>query len=161
MAPAALLVLTYVLMLVGVVGAFLPAIPGTVLIVAGAFLYALGTGMEPVDGWRLAVLAALAAAAYALDYLSAALGTKKLGGSRWAMLGAIAGGLIGLFFGPVGILLGPIAGAVVVELLYRKDVSLALKSGAGAVVGIFLGVVAKLSLSIAMISLFTYWVIRG
>lgn len=156
-----LIALVFVLMLAGVVGSLLPFIPGTPLILVGALIYAIATDFAPVDEWRLLLLVALAVVAYTLDYLSGALGTKKLGGSRWAMFGAVAGGLIGIFFGPLGILLGPILGAVAVELIYRKDMTIALKSGVGAVIGVLLGVVAKLSISVIMVGLFSFWVFRG
>lgn len=153
--------LVFVLMAAGVIGSLLPFIPGTPLILVGALIHAVATDFEPVSEWRLLLLVVLAIVGYALDYLSGALGTKKLGGSRWAMFGAVAGGLVGIFFGPIGILVGPIVGAVAVELMYRKDMSIALKSGVGAVVGVFLGVVAKLSIAVAMVGLFSYWVYSG
>ncbi len=161
MAPGAVLALVFVLMIAGILGSFLPVIPGTPLILFGAIVYALSTDFQPVDIWRLVFLVALAVVAYVLDYFSAALGTRKLGGSHWAMLGAVLGGFAGLFFGLIGILVGPILGAIGVELIHRKDVNVALKSGLGAVVGVFLGVVAKLSISVVMVGLFTLWVIRG
>ncbi len=161
MAPGAVLALVFILMIAGILGSFLPVIPGTPLILFGALVYALATDFQPVDMWRLASLAALAVLAYVLDYFSAALGTRKLGGSRWAMLGAVLGGFAGLFFGLLGILVGPILGAITVELIHRKDIHVALKSGLGAVVGVFIGVVAKLSISVVMVGLFTFWVIRG
>ena len=154
-----ILALVWLLMLAGVAGSFVPFVPGTPLIVLGAMLYAVATDFQPVGYVRLLILVAFAAAAYALDYFSAALGTKKLGGSRWAMLGAVAGGVIGLFFGPVGILLGPIIGAIAFELIHRQDITIALKSGVGAVVGVLLGVVAKLAISVMMVGLFTFWVL--
>ena len=156
-----LIALVFVLMIAGVIGSLLPFIPGTPLILVGALIYAVATDFEPVDEWRLLFLVALAIVAYTLDYLSGALGTKKLGGSRWAMFGAVAGGLVGIFFGPLGILLGPIVGAVAIELMYRKDMTIALKSGVGAVIGVLLGVVAKLSISVIMVGLFSFWVFRG
>ena len=158
---AGLLALDFVLMIAGIAGAFLPIVPGTPLILIGALIYSIATDFQPVGFLHLGVLALLALIAYALDYLSGALGTKKLGGSRWAMFGAIGGGLAGLFFGPIGIVLGPVVGAVGVEWLYRKDVSIALKSGFGAVVGVFLGVIAKLAISVGMVGLFSFWVFSG
>ena len=153
--------LVFVLMIAGVVGSLLPFVPGTPLILLGALIHAVATDFHPVDAWRLLFLVGLAVVAYTLDYLSGALGTKKLGGSRWAMFGAILGGLVGIFFGPLGILLGPILGAVAVELIYRKDMAIALKSGVGAVIGVFLGVVAKLSIAVIMVGLFSFWVFQG
>lgn len=156
-----LMVLIVILMIVGVAGSLLPFLPGTPLILLGAFLHAWATGFDPVDGWRLLILAALTALAYALDYLSGALGTRKLGGSRWAMLGALAGGIVGIFFGPVGIVLGPIVGAIAVELVYRKEIGAGLRSGLGAVVGMLVGTVAKLSIAVIMVGLFAFWTLRA
>ena len=153
--------LVFVLMIAGVAGSLLPFVPGTPLILLGALIYAVATDFQPVDGWRLLLLVGLSVVAYTLDYLSGALGTSKLGGSRWAMFDAVGGGLVGLFFGPLGILIGPITGAVAVELIYRKDIHVALKSGAGAVIGVFLGIVAKLSIAVVMVGLFSFWVFRG
>lgn len=156
-----LMVLVAILMIVGVVGSALPIVPGTPLILLGALLYAFATDFQPVDGWRLLVLAGMTALAYALDYLSGALGARKLGGSRWAMIGALLGGLVGVFFGLLGIVLGPIVGAVGAEFVYRKEIRAGLKSGLGAVVGMLLGVVAKLSVAVIMVGLFTFWAFRG
>lgn len=153
--------LVLVLMIAGVAGSLLPFVPGTPLILLGAFIYAVATDFEPVDGWRLLLLVGLTLVGYTLDYLSGALGTRKLGGSRWAVLGALGGGIVGLFFGPLGILVGPILGAIAVELIYRKDLQVALKSGVGAVIGVFLGVVAKLSIAVVMVGLFSFWVFQG
>ena len=154
-------VLVFVLMIAGVAGSFVPFVPGTPLILLGALIYAVATDFQPVDGWRLLLLGGLTVIGYTLDYVSGALGTRKLGGSRWAMFGAIGGGLVGLFFGPLGILIGPIAGAVAFELIYRKDIHVALKSGMGAVLGVFLGIMAKLSIAVVMVGLFTFWVFAG
>ena len=160
MSPA-VLIIVYTLMLVGIAGSILPVIPGALLILIGAFLHALVSNFDPIDPWRLALLLVLTLLAYALDYLAGVLGTKRLGGSRWAMVGALAGGIAGLFFGPIGILIGPILGAMAAEWLYRKDVQVALKSGVGAVVGVFVGAVAKLGLAVVMVGLFTYWILQG
>lgn len=154
-------VLVFVLMIAGVAGSFVPFVPGTPLILLGALIYAVATDFQPVDGWRLLLLGGLTVIGYTLDYLSGALGTRKLGGSRWAVFGAVGGGMVGLFFGPLGILLGPILGAIAVELIYRKDLQVALKSGVGAVIGVFLGVLAKFSIAVVMVGLFSLWVFRG
>lgn len=158
---AALLVLVILLMLAGVLGSVLPFMPGTPLILLGAFIYALSTDFEPVGAWHLLTLGAIVALTYALDYLAGALGARKLGGSRWAVAGAILGGIVGLFFGLIGIVVGPVAGAVIFELVYRKEVSAGLRSGAGAVIGMVLGGVAKFSLAVVMVGLFAYWTLRG
>lgn len=158
---AAISVLVFVLMAVGVLGSFLPFVPGTPLILAGALLYAIANDFQALGLWHLLALAALTGLAYALDMASSALGTRTLGGSKWAMAGAVGGGIIGLFLGPLGIILGPIVGAIGAELIYLKDFAKAFRSGIGAVVGILLGVVAKLSLAVIMVGLFIYWTWEG
>jgi uncharacterized protein len=157
----AVLVLVVALMIAGLAGSFLPFLPGTPLIFLGALVYALATGFEQVDGLRLAILACLTALSYALEYLSGAFGTRRLGGSRWAAVGALAGGIVGLFFGLFGVIVGPIVGAVGLELIYRQELGPGLKSGLGALVGMLLGAVAKLSIAIIMVGLFAFWTLRG
>ena len=104
--------LVTLLLLGGLVGSVLPLIPGTPLILAGAVIYAVATDFDPVGPWHLLILVGIAAVAYSLDYLAGAAGVKKLGGSRWAMLGAILGAIVGVFFGVLGLMLGPIVGSV-------------------------------------------------
>jgi uncharacterized protein YqgC (DUF456 family) len=156
-----LMVLIVILMILGVAGSVLPFLPGTPLILLGAFLHAWATGFHPIDGWRLLLLVMLTALAYALDYLSGAFGARKLGGSRYAMLGALVGGVVGIFFGLLGIVLGPIIGAVGAELIYRKEIAAGLRTGLGTVVGMLLGAVAKLSIAVIMVGLFALWTLRG
>jgi uncharacterized protein YqgC (DUF456 family) len=156
-----LVVLVALLMIAGIIGSVLPILPSTPLILLGAVIYAFGTGFDPVGPWHLAALTLLVLVAQALDYLSSALGTRKLGGSRWAVAGALIGALVGLFFGPVGILVGPVLGAVALELYHRKELRAGLTSGAGAVLGMILGAVAKLVVATTMVGLFTYWALSG
>src|SRR5688572_22239271 len=96
--------LAIVMMLVGIAGAVLPGIPGTPLIFAGALIYAFATNWSPIGIPQLAILFALMALAEIAGYLSVALGTRRAGGSRWAILGAIAGALAGLAFAPIGLI---------------------------------------------------------
>jgi len=143
------------------VGSVLPFVPGTPLIFLGALIYALATGFEVVGPWHLVALGLLVALTYVLDYAAGALGARRLGGGRWAALGALVGGIAGIFFGLVWILVGPVVGAIAFELVYRKQVSAGLKSGAGAVVGMVLGGVAKFSLAVVMVGLFAFWTLKG
>ena len=78
-----------------------------------------------------------------------------------AVAGAILGSLAGLFFGPIGLLLGPVLGAVIAEWIYCRRLRASLKSGVGTVLGMLLGAVAKFGLALVMIGLFGYWLWRG
>lgn len=155
---AAIYVLVGVLMLVGLLGSFLPAIPGTPLIFLGALVYAFFTDFEPVGLGELLLLAGLSILAYALDYTAGALGAKRFGGSWWGAAGALLGALVGLFFGPLGLVLGPILGAALGELARSRHLRTSLRSAFGTVVGMVLGTVAKLSLALVMVSLFLWWI---
>lgn len=164
MSPAALAfvyVLVAVLFIAGLVGSVLPALPGVVLILAGALVHAVATGFEPIGPGRLAILAVLMAVAYALDYTAGALGVKRFGGSGWAIAGAVVGALVGLFFGIPGLLLGPLLGSLGAEYLYTRQLDASARAAVGTVVGLLLGAVAKVGLALAMVGLFVYWIWRG
>jgi uncharacterized protein YqgC (DUF456 family) len=149
-----LLALGVLLALVGLAGVVLPALPGTPLLFAGLFLAAWAEGFAHVGGFTLAVLAVLTALGYAADFLATALGAKRFGASRRAVVGAALGGLAGLFLGLPGVLLGPFVGAVAGELSGRRGLREAGRAGLGATLGLVLGVAAKLALAFSMIGLF-------
>jgi uncharacterized protein len=154
-------VLVGVLFLAGLVGSVVPWMPGPLFILAGAVVWALATDFETLGWGRLAILAALAALSFLLDFFAGALGARRYGASRWGIVGAIAGAIVGLFLGPLGLILGCVAGAVVGELMRGADLEGGVRSGLGALVGLLGGLVADLVISITMIGLFLYWVWRG
>jgi uncharacterized protein YqgC (DUF456 family) len=100
------------------------------------------------------VLAILAILTYPVDIMAGALGAKKFGASKQAMIGAGIGALVGIFFGIAGILLGPFVGALIGELTQQRELRKAGLSGVGATIGFLLGAVAKLAIAFAMIGLF-------
>jgi uncharacterized protein YqgC (DUF456 family) len=157
----AIYILVGFLMLAGLLGSFLPALPGTPLIVLGALVYAFSTDFDAVGLPELLVLGGISILAYVLDYTAGALGAKKFGGSWWGAVGALLGAIAGFFFGPLGLVLGPIVGALIGELVRSRHLRTSIRSAFGTIVGMLLGTVAKLSLAIAMIGLFIWWVWRG
>lgn len=150
MNPAIVWALTAVLILAGVAGSVLPALPGGPLILLAAILHRwLMPGF--VSAWTIAALVVLAALTVVVDAACGVLGAQKFGGGRWAMLGAGLGALIGLFFGPVGILVGAVAGAAACEAAFdRKAWNDALKAGAGAGLGMLVGAAARLGVALFM-----------
>jgi uncharacterized protein len=163
-------VLSVALIVVGVAGTVLPALPGVVLVLAGIVLGAWIDDFQRVSGWTLAIIAVLAALAWAADYVAAVLGAKRAGASRLALIGAAVGTVAGLLMGLVGVLFMPLVGAVVGELIAqrqaRRTVGAGPVGGAGAThgqalrvgvatwVGMLIGTVAKLVLVFMMIGLF-------
>jgi uncharacterized protein YqgC (DUF456 family) len=153
--------LVALLLTVGLIGSVVPALPGTILIFAGALLHGAVTGFDPIGPGRLAILGILTALAYGLDYVAGALGVKKFGGSRWAIAGAVVGALVGLFFGLPGLVLGPLLGSLGAEYLYTRQLKTSTQAALGTVVGLLVGAVAKVGIGLAMIGLFMFWVLRG
>lgn len=149
------LIVTLLVMAVGVMGCVMPAIPGTPLIFAAAVAHRLVVGPSGAQGWVLAVLGALAILSIAGEYAASFLGAKTLGATRRGMIGAVVGGLVGLFFGPVGILLGPFAGAFSLEWLGGRAWRDSAKAGAGATLGLLVGAGGKVACAVAMILLFS------
>jgi uncharacterized protein YqgC (DUF456 family) len=146
--------LAVALVLVGLAGVIVPALPGTVLIFAGLVLAAWADDFTRVGGFTLAVIGAIGAASYGIDFVAAALGAKHLGASPRAMIGAALGTVAGLFFGLPGIILGPFVGAVAGELTVHRDVARAGRAGVAAWVGFVAGMAVKVGFAFMMIAIF-------
>jgi uncharacterized protein YqgC (DUF456 family) len=145
------------LVLVGIAGTVLPALPGLPLVFAGMLLAAWAGGFELVGGWTILVLAILTLLSIGVDFLASAAGAKRVGAPPRAVIGALVGTLVGLFFGLVGVFAGPFVGAVAGELVARRgnrDLGHATRVGIGTWFGIFVGIVLKLTLAFAMVGIF-------
>jgi uncharacterized protein len=145
----------------GLLGTVVPFLPGTPLIALGALIYAAWTGWAIIGPGRLAILVALAGTGYLLHYVAGALGARHAGSSPWGMVGALLGGIVGLFFGVPGLLLGPLLGAIVGELLKTGDLRLSIRTGVAAFIGMMAGALANVAVAVTMIGLFVWWVVRG
>ncbi len=146
--------LALALMLVGLMGSVVPVLPGMPLIFAVAVGHRLVAGPAGAQLWVLVTLGALALLALGADFVAGFYGAKKLGATRRGMVGAVLGGLVGLFFGPIGILVGPFAGAFLFEYVGGREWRESIKAGAGATLGLLVGAVGKLACGVAMILLF-------
>lgn len=152
-------VLAAALILLGLIGVVLPALPGLPLVYAGMLLAAWADGFERIGVWTLVALGVLTVLSLAVDLAATAMGAKRVGASRLALLGAAIGTVVGLFFSLVGVFVAPFIGAVIGELIHRRklakaDLGHATKVGLGTWLGILFGVVLKLALAFAMIGLF-------
>jgi uncharacterized protein len=139
---------------IGLAGTVLPALPGTLLILAGIWLGAWIGEFKQVGYFTLAIISALAVVAWVLDYVAGLLGAKKVGASKLAIVGAALGTVAGIFFGLVGVLFMPLAGAALGEYLDRQDHARAVKVGVATWLGIMLGMLAKVVIAFVMIGLF-------
>ena len=147
-------VLATILVLVGLAGILLPALPGTVLIFAGLLLAAWAEGFTRVGVGTLVVIGVIGAASYGVDFVAGALGVKRMGASGRAMAGAAVGTVLGLFMGLPGLIIGPFAGAVLGELSAHRDLARAGRAGVAAWIGFVVGAVVKVGLAFAMLAIF-------
>jgi uncharacterized protein len=140
------------LLMLGIIGSVIPLLPGLPLVLAGVYLYALGTRLSGGIGLgHLVVYPLIAAAAIGLSLLANLIGVRAAGGSRRAMLGAVLGLVAGLVVGgPFGVLVGPFVGAVLFELLGGRAARQALRSGVGAAVGLLVGRVTEFAVAVGL-----------
>lgn len=156
----ALYVLAALLVLIGLAGTILPALPGLPVVFAGLLLAAWVDDFVRIGWFTLLILGLLTALALVVDFVATLLGTKKVGASKLAVVGAALGTLLGLFFGFIGLLIGPFVGALVGELIAGKQLQQAAKAGVGAWLGFLIGSVAKIGLAFTMLGVFalSWWI---
>jgi uncharacterized protein len=140
---------------VGLIGTVVPILPGTTIILAGAVIHRMMLGPERSIGWpMIGVLVLLTLATYTLDFLGSYFGAKYFGATKWGTFGAIGGALIGLFFGFIGLFVGPVIGAITGEFIAGKRMIAAGKAGWGSLLGNLAGMIGKLVIALAMITIF-------
>lgn len=150
-------VVAVLLVVVGIAGTILPALPGTPLVFIGLILAAWADGFQKVGWFPLTLIGALTLLSLLVDFAATSLGAKRVGASWLAVAGAAVGTIVGLFFSLPGLLLGPFVGAVLGEYLARKNRDQAIKAGIGTWIGIMLGTAGKLALIFMMIGVFAFF----
>ena len=153
------LAVALLIMLIGVVGSLLPALPSTPVVLVVAVLHKLYFGDAGAAWWVIGVLAGLTVVSLVLDHLATLYGAKKLGATWKGAVGAVVGGIVGLFFSLPGILLGPFVGAVVFELAGGRNLKESGRAGLGATLGLLAGALGKAAFCAAMMILFAVNVI--
>jgi hypothetical protein len=150
-------------MAVGVIGAFVPGLPGTTLILAAIVTWGLAIQNFAAIAWPLGIAVLVLLFSFGIDFLATQWGAKKAGASKWGQFGAIIGMVVGFLGllpalpigGPLlGILLGPLLGAIIGEFLYSKDLVMATKAGIGIIVGSVIGSIVQGVVAIAPVLVF-------
>lgn len=146
------------LFLLGFVGTVLPILPGTVIAFAGVLLHKLWMGTDSVSWTFVSISAALAAASLLFDYILTWWGARRFGASWVGALGAIIGGIAGIFLmTPIlGLIVGPIAGAVLFELMNDRSYREAARAGWGTFLGGIAAFIIKLFCTAGIIGGFVY-----
>ncbi|MDF4201914.1 DUF456 domain-containing protein [Maribacter sp. SA7] len=151
-----LLVLGFILMLVGILGSFLPVLPGPPISWVGLLLL-YSTSAITMNWTFLGITLAIALVVFGLDYVIPAIGTKKFGGTKAGVIGTTIGLLVALIFpvlGPFGIIIWPFVGALVGELLNKADKKTATKAAFGSFLGFLTGTFLKFMVAIVYLGLF-------
>jgi len=149
-----LMLLAVALVVVGVIGTVLPALPGAPLVFLGLLLAAWADHFQKVGWFTLLVLALLTILTFVVDFMAASFGAKRVGASWLALAGAAVGMIVGLFFNIPGLILGPFLGAVLGEYLARRNWAQARRVGFGTWLGMLLGIAGKLALIFTMVGIF-------
>ncbi len=148
--------ISVILILVGIAGVILPALPGLPLVFLGMLLAAWAGDFQQIGWVTLVVLGLLTLLSVAVDFFATLVGAKRVGASKKALWGAVLGTFIGIFFGPIGLFAGPFVGALLGELWHGREIGQATKVGLGTWLGIVLGIVLKLGVAFAMLGLFAF-----
>ncbi|MGY5355402.1 DUF456 domain-containing protein [Wenyingzhuangia sp. IMCC45467] len=146
-----LLFFGFLLVVGGIIGSFLPIIPGPPTGWLGLLLLHLTNKVE--NNWMfLGITLAIAVLVVIADYVIPAIGTKKFGGSKYGVWGSTIGLIVGLLFAPVGMILGVFLGAFIGELINNaKDVKKAIRASIGSVIGFFFSTGIKLIVGIVFL----------
>ncbi len=142
--------------LIGIAGVVLPALPGLPLVFVGLLLAAWADGFAHVGWPALLVLGLLTVLSLVADVLATVVGARRVGASRKALWGTFVGSVAGMFFMPLGLLLGPLAGALVGEYWHGRELGRSTRVGLATWMGLLLGLALKLALLIAMLGLFAF-----
>jgi uncharacterized protein len=156
-----LLLIGFIFMLTGILGSFMPVVPGPTISWVGILLLYL-TKMVPINYWVLGITLVITIVITILDYVIPAKGAKKFGGSKYGIWGTNIGLIIGIFVPiPFGFLIGPFVGALVGELIYNSnDHNRALKVATGSFVGFLASSFMKFIVTVGFLGLYISIVIR-
>ncbi len=156
------LILTLLVMFAGLIGVVLPLVPGIVLILLAAIVYAFVEGFQTIGPFTLAALTVLGVVGITADVWVSSLGAKTGGASWWGLLGGLGGAVVGLIFLSLpGAIIGAVVGVLGAELWRARDVGQALKAGGGWLVGWLLSTVVQLCIALVMIAIFLWQVWTG
>jgi hypothetical protein len=153
--PGSLLMLLGVLLVVvGIAGTVMPAIPGVPLVFVGLLVAAWADHFQKVGWFTLSILGVLTLFSFVVDFFATSLGAKRVGASWLALALSVVGAIVGLFFSIPGLILGPFVGAFAGEYIARRDWRQARRVGLGTWLGMLLAIAGKLALIFTMVGIF-------
>ena len=146
-------------MILGILGSFLPVLPGPLTSWVGLLIFHL-IDVVPINWTFLTITFIIAFGIWILDYIIPAMGTKRFGGSKAGMIGTSVGLIVGLFAPiPGGIIIGPFVGALIGELINKSEFDKAVKAAFGSFLGFIASTFIKFVVAIIFLGLFVIKVI--
>ncbi|TCO73828.1 DUF456 domain-containing protein [Marinisporobacter balticus] len=150
-----MLIFVIVLMVIGLIGIFVPGLPGNGLIFLSTLGYGMVTKFDEISVNWIVFFGVLTVLSFVFDYVASIVGAKKFGATKAGIIGGFLGGIVGVLILSIpGLLIGQFVGTCIGELYYGKELELSMKSGFGTVVGYVLGVVMNITIGITMIGIF-------
>ena len=153
-------ILILMLFLTGLLGSVIPVLPGPPLVFLGIFIYAWHTEFEIISWGWLGFFAGLTGVGVIIDYVFSTLAPRKVKASWWAVLGAVVGLCVGVFFSLPGIVLGPLAGAILFEWIHTRRMDRSMMAGISTVIGLIAGTAVKLGIAVTMLGIFFFRIFR-
>jgi uncharacterized protein YqgC (DUF456 family) len=149
-----LIIIAALFMLLGIIGSFIPILPGPVTSWFGLLIVHF-TDAIPIDKSFLIITFTIALFIWLLDYIIPAIGTKRFGGTKYGMIGTTIGLIIGLIAPiPGGIIIGPFIGALIGELINKSDTKKATKAAFGSFIGFLTSTFIKFVVAIIYLGLY-------
>jgi len=146
--------LSSALIVLGLAGIVLPALPGTIFVLAGIVMGAWIDGFTRVGWFAVAAVTVLAVLAWLMDYIAGVLGARRAGASRQAIIGAAIGTVAGIFMGLIGVFFMPLVGAAAGEYLALRNHRQAMRVGISTWLGLMAGMLAKFVLAFMMVGIY-------
>jgi hypothetical protein len=140
----------------GLAGSVLPALPGVPLVFSGLLIAAWADDFTRVGAVTLALLGLLTVLSFVIDFAATAMGARRVGATKLAVIGAALGTFAGVFLGIPGLILGPFVGAVAGEMMSHGQVQQATRAGVATWMGLLFGTLAKLALVFTMLGVFAF-----
>ncbi|MFL1011028.1 DUF456 domain-containing protein [Flavisericum labens] len=149
-----LVIIAALIMLLGILGSFLPVLPGPLTSWVGLLVVHF-TDAIPTNKSFLVITLLIALFIWLLDYIIPAMGTKRFGGSRYGMIGTTIGLIVGLIAPiPGGIIIGPFVGALIGELINKRDSKTATRAAFGSFIGFLTSTFIKFVVAVVYLGLF-------
>ncbi|TDP58716.1 DUF456 domain-containing protein [Flavobacterium dankookense] len=156
-----LLIVGFVLMILGLIGSFLPVLPGVPLSWLGLLLLYFTEKIQS-NYWVLGITLIITIIVTILDYVIPAKGTKKFGGTKYGIWGTNIGLILGLFFPPIGFIVGTFVGAFVGEILNNSsDTNGALKAATGSFIGFLVSTFMKFMVCLSFLLLYLFIAVKN